>query len=343
MEKLDSIFDTTITQTARVAIANEYDCQAAELEVAPVSGGYSRNRRALINVRGEWIFAKEVDHDVLPGDGAEELAWLRKDYDCTVALRASVPELVSHDSKLIADDHVLLLSSYRMEDGWMWAVPETLELRHEYIQAVIDATKRLESLAFDSSQVESLTLAPFFRDELALDNGLELILENEAIRHQLSEKYVQVVQDEVLPPAVRAAVVDLQSTLNNPDALRTLGRRAKDLKLQENACFGHCDVRSDNLTYNPGTGEVKFVDWNWASMTPKKFGSTEFLIDMARRGIDVSPWVDELNPELLAASVGFFAKRCLKDPLSPGSTLRDMQALSAAVALNLYDMTCRSR
>jgi len=59
---------------------------------------------------------------------------------------------------------------------------------------------------------------------------------------------------------------------------------------------------------------------------------------MSRRGVDVTPWINDLNIEMLAATVGFYAKRCLKDPLAVGNTLRDLQAQSAAVALNLYEM-----
>lgn len=63
---------------------------------------------------------------------------------------------------------------------------------------------------------------------------------------------------------------------------------------------------------------------------------------MARRGADVGLWLKDINIEMLAATVGYYAKRCLRDPLGPGSTLRTMQAESAAVALDLYYATARS-
>ena len=114
--------------------------------------------------------------------------------------------------------------------------------------------------------------------------------------------------------------------------------RAKEFAKQTEDCFNHSDVRSDNLAFNPQTGELKLVDWNWASYAPQGSGATEFLVDMARHGHDVTPWLGELNAEMLASFVGFFLTRSLKPPLKPGDNLRQMQALSAAAAYDLLEL-----
>jgi hypothetical protein len=336
MEQLHPTDDNTITEAARAAVAVEFACAPSELRVVGVSGGYSRNRRALVEYAGQWLFAKEVDKVLLPGDGEEELRWLQKDYQCVKAIREKVPELVPEWSRLAADNHLLLLPSYREADGWMWTLPTDPDHQRAYIQSVVDATKRLQGVSFDTEQNKDLQLQPFLRDELALDGGFELIITNEVIRNQLQDKFAGLAQDVTLTH-LHPAIEKMQQLLASDERLKLLAARGRQLTSQPNDCFGHCDVRSDNLAYNLETGEVKLVDWNWASYTPTKFGSTEFLIDMAKRGVDISPWMEECNPELLAASVGFFARRCLKDPLTPGSTLRDMQAKSAAIALSLYE------
>jgi hypothetical protein len=335
-ERLTVEADTKISPLAEQAAAAELGCAPGDVTVVGVDGGYSRNRRSLVGYSDNWLFAKEVDKDVLPGDGAEELWWLQKDDAMASTLRAVAPELVSDWSKLSSDGHVLLMTSYRTADGWLWSLPETPEQQHAYIQAVINAIKRLEPMTFDEATINELKLQPCFRDELALDDGLALIIQNEAIRTQLTDKYTAMVRDESLV-SLHEPLKKMQALLDDESALRALALRARQLIEQPNDSFGHCDVRSDNLAYHPETGEVKLVDWNWASFATKGFGATEFLTDMARRGVDVRPWYDELNVELLAASVGFYARRCLKDPLTPGSTLRDMQAQSAAVALSLYE------
>lgn len=325
-----------ITIKGRKASAEELGCNVSDVRVINVDGGYSRNRRSLVGYADRWIFAKEVDLDLLPDEGAEELGWIYKDCECVNALIGVVPELVPEWEKLAADNHVLLMPGYRVENGWSWSLPETKSEQQKYIQAVVDATKRLETVEFDEAAVDKINLHPCFRDELALDNGLSLIIQNEEVRAQLEEKYLAMAQDESIKN-LQPAIHRMQLLLKNKTALRDLSILAGSLINQPNNCFGHCDVRSDNIAFNPSTCQVKFVDWNWASFVPEGFGVTEFLIDMSRLGVDITPWIDDLNTEMLAAVVGFYTKRCIQDPLAPGNTLRDTQAQSAAVALELYE------
>jgi len=337
MKQLKVEIDNTISLTGREVAAAELGCSSSEVKVAEVSGGYSLNRRALVGYGDKWIFAKEVDHDVLVGDGERELEWLRKDLECTDVLRKIVPEIVPEWEKLTADGHVLLMPSYRVEDGWLWTLPTDATVQRLYIQAIVDATKRLEAVKFGQDDIDRLKLHPYFRDKLALDGGLDLIIKNDEIRNQLENKYDAMAQDKALVN-LYPVINKMQELLKDKSALKDLSDKAKSLIHQPNNCFGHCDVRSDNIAYNSSTGQVKFVDWNWASFATTRFGATEFLTDMSRRGVDVTPWIDELNVNMLAAAVGFYAKRCLEDPLAPGNILRDVQAQSAAVALNLYEM-----
>lgn len=335
---MNSTTSSILSPAALTIAAAKLKCAIDDLHIQRVSGGYSLNRRALVSNGSDWLFVKEVDKTILEGDGQEELQWLKKDYELTSFLRGVIPELVSEWSELHADGHVLLMSNYRQEEGWLWSLPEDTAIRHDYIQAIVDATKRLEELSFDQPTVERLNLQSFFRDELALDNGMALITENEEVRRRLIEKFSTLSSQET-QPWLKHAYEQMHACLQDSDMLSQLDLRAKALINQPDDRFNHCDVRSDNIAYNPLTGSVKFVDWNWASFAPAKFGATEFLVDMACYGVDVSPWLDELNPEFLADTIGYYAKRCLKDPLAPDSTLRELQAKSAAIALVLYDTT----
>lgn len=327
--------DSMISAKGRDVSSTELGCSPDAIQVVNVNGGYSRNRRSLVGYENKWIFAKEVDLDLLPDDGVLELDWLRKDYECAKFIRRIIPEIVPEWGKLVADNHVFLMPSYRIEDGWLWTLPDEKEEQIKYIQAVIGATKKLESIKFDKDAIDKLNLYPYFRDVLALDDGLRLVIRNEEVRDQLIAKYSSMAQDKSLVK-LQSAIDKMLTLLKDENALNKLAARAAMLINQPNDCFGHCDVRSDNIAYNSSTGQVKFVDWNWASFAPRGFGATEFLTDMSRRGIDVTPWLDDLNIELLAAMVGPYLRRCLKEPLAPGSALRDMQAQSAAVALDLY-------
>lgn len=334
MEK-DRVIDQNITERAKQAIAAEFDCSVNDLQIAGVSGGYSRNRRSLVHVRNEWIFAKEVDLSLLPEDGTEELGWLAKDHEVTRYLDENHIAVAPEWSKIVADGHVLILPSYRSEDGWAWELPQGHDAQVKYVDAVVRATQTLESVELDVATIERLRAQPFFADELACDEGFSLILTSDTVRMQVADKYRSLIASGAAPH-IKPPLMEMLELLNDTEKLGELSRVGRGLADQPSDRFGHCDVRSDNIAFNVITGEVKFVDWNWASITPGGFGATEFLIDMARRGIDVSPWIETLNSRFLAAMAGYCARRCIKDPLMPGSTLRDMQAESGAIAYHLY-------
>lgn len=335
MNQTRSTTSSSISEKAIIAAAAQLGCDISDIQIVDVGGGYSRNRRSLVGCGDKWIFAKEVDLDLLPDDGELELGWLRKDYECTKLLRQIVPEFIPDWGELAADGHVYLMTSYRAEDGWSWTMPSDLDQRPKYIQAVVDATKKLELIKFDKDTIDELNFHPYFRDKIALDNGFRLIIQNEEIRNELLAKYDAMLQDESIVN-LHSIIHKMLELLKDKKALSELADKAASLINQPNNYFGHCDVRSDNIAYNHLTGQIKIVDWNWASFTPKGFGATEFLIDMVRRGADVSAWIDCLNIEALAAICGSYLRRCLDDPLTEGCTLRSMQAQSAAIAFKLY-------
>lgn len=323
--------DKTITPRARAFLAERYSCD--NIYVMPVEGGYSRNRRAIIGIDNFSVFAKEVDISLLPDNGEVELSWLKKDHDIINELVHLGVRIAPEWAELHLDGHLMLIPSYKKEDGWLWSAPNDTTIGLKYVQAVIDATKELEEIRLLDSPIGRLKLKPFFRDEIAKYNGILPILEDRDLRTQLIDRYSKLQQkgDHLEP-----AFIQMLETLNNDDSLRDLAGRTNSLAQLPNDKLSHCDVRSDNIAYNTATDEVKFVDWNWASYTPAKFGSTEFLIDMARLGKDVSSWYNDMSIELVAGTVGYYMTRSLREPLAPGSTLREMQAETAAVANYLY-------
>lgn len=331
---MSELVDNSLSVRALEVITGEYD--DAEPTVKNVQGGYSRNRRAIVNIGNEEVFLKEVDVSLLPDNGEIELAWIKKDHEVIETLREFVPELIPEWSKLTMNGHLLVLPSYPQEKGWLWTLPADVALRHDYIDKVVSATQQLERVTLPDSFTEKLSLHPFFRDELAKGEAINQILTDNELRHQLITKFSVVPSDEKAHLA--DAYRQLVDTLKNDEALKELQARTVHLGTQPNDRFNHCDVRSDNIAYNPATGEVKFVDWNWASYAPSGFGATEFLADMARNGTDVQPWLDSLNGDLLAAMVGLYIVKSLKEPLTPTSTLREMQAETGAVSLQLFNL-----
>ncbi len=322
-----------LTARALQCAAAELGVDSSDLRVTPVSGGFSRNRRALMSAGDRTIFVKEVDVDVLPDDGERELAWLKKDYKVMRLLQKVHPKFVADRTKLDGDGHVLMTSSYASADGWLWRPPAEKSVAKRYVSAVVTATRELEQTELPHAVIEELQLQPFAAAELGLDHGIDRIIADPDICRQLIDNYQTLLLDQSEVNQRRCQKI--MELLSRSDELADISVRAKHFAKQPEDCFNHSDVRSDNLAFHPQTGELKLVDWNWASYAPRRSGATEFLVDIARHGQDVTPWLDELNTEMLASFVGFYLIRSLKPPLQPGDTLRQMQALTAATAYDL--------
>ena len=325
--------DKLLTDRALQCAATELKVDSSELRITPVSGGFSLNRRALVSSGDRTIFVKEVDANLLSDEGERELGWLKKDYAVTCLLQKTYPQYVADWTELADDGHVLMTSSYASSDGWLWQPPTDNSVAERYISTVIAAVRELEKIKLPQELIEELQLQPFVARELGLDDGIDQIIADADIRRRLIDNYQKLLPNQLEINKRRCQVII--ELLEKRDELIDISVRAKEFAKQTEDCFNHSDVRSDNLAFNPQTGELKLVDWNWASYVPQGSGATEFLVDMARHGRDVTPWLGELNVEMLASFVGFFLTRSLKPPLKPGDNLRQMQALSAAVACDL--------
>ena len=325
--------DKLLTDRALQCAATELNVNSSELRITPVSGGFSLNRRALVSSGDRTIFVKEVDANLLSDEGERELGWLKKDYAVTRLLQKTYPQYVADWTELADDGHVLMTSSYASSDGWLWQPPTDNSVAERYILTVITAVRELEKIKLPQELIEELQLQPFAARELGLDDGIDQIIADADIRRRLINNYQKLLPNQLEINQWRCRnIIEL---LEKRDELIDISVRAKEFAKQTEDCFNHSDVRSDNLAFNPQTGELKLVDWNWASYAPQGSGATEFLVDMARHGHDVTPWLGELNVEMLASFVGFFLTRSLKSPLKPGDNLRQMQALSAAAAYDL--------
>ena len=248
-------------------------------------------------------------------------------------LQKTYPQYVADWTELADDGYVLMTSSYASSDGWLWQPPTDNSVAERYISTVITAVRELEKIKLPQELIEELQLQPFAARELGLDDGIDQIIADADIRRRLINNYQKLLPNQLEINQRRCRnIIEL---LEKRDELIDISVRAKEFAKQTEDCFNHSDVRSDNLAFNPQTGELKLVDWNWASYAPQGSGATEFLVDMARHGHDVTSWLGELNVEMLASFVGFFLIRSLKPPLKPGDNLRQMQALSAAAAYDL--------
>ena len=147
-----------LTDRALQCAAAELGVNVSDLQITSVSGGFSRNRRALVSAGDKTIFVKEVDVDLLPDEGERELAWLKKDYEVIRLLQKVHPQYVADQITLSDDGHVLMTTSYASADGWLWRPPTEKSLAERYISAVVTATRELEKTDLPHEVIEELQL-----------------------------------------------------------------------------------------------------------------------------------------------------------------------------------------
>lgn len=328
-------FTPTPSEHALEFVAKQLSKSVDQFMVDRVNGGYSRNRRGLIYTGTQSFFVKEVDEALLPGDGQEERDWLAKDQGVMDLLRSEAIKLVPEDSWLSTDSRVLMMTAYPASEGWLWDMPKDSGLQQIYINAVVCACKELELATFTTEDVERLNLKPYFRDKLSDPVAYQAFFGLKDTIDNLVERFEQLASSsENLDH--RVLLHGLAVAFQHKWSLEELSLAMSNLRQQPNEVFSHCDTRTDNLAYNSARDKLILVDWNWASITPRGFGSTEFLISVAARGADITPWLRELNHDLLGTLVAFWSMCCMKPELIIGGNLRDHQAVSAAVAWDLF-------
>lgn len=325
-----------LSPPAIARIAEILNCSPEDITLHATDGGYSKNIRAVAECDDKYIFAKEVDTSVVEGDGAQELHWLKKDYQNIQWIAENYPEIVAERRILTNDNSLLLLSAYRPEDGWLWMPPRRREEQVEYVDAVLHAVQKLGAVHYSDETIESLEAQPFLKKDFERDGGMAKIAADAAIREAGAARMATVAESKT-NLFVRKSAEQLQVALLNESAVEDLTTCAAAYQQQPETTLGHADVRSDNLAFHPETKQVKLVDWNWMSLTTEKSGYVEFLCDMARRGIDVAKWRDWLDKDMLAAVTGYYLNKCMK-PDVLGGNLRTMQAETAAVAYGLYQI-----
>lgn len=250
--------DKLLTDRALQCVATELNVDSSELRITPVSGGFSLNRRALVSSGGRTIFVKEVDANLLSDEGERELGWLKKDYAVTRLLQKTYPQYVADWTKLADDGHVLMTSSYASSDGWLWQSPTDNSVAERYISTVITAVCELEKIKLPQELIEEMQLQPFVARELGLDGGIDQIIADADIRRRLINNYQKLLPNQLEINQRRCqAIIEL---LEKRDELIDVSVRAKEFAKQTEDCFNHSDVRSDNLAFNPQTGELKLVD-----------------------------------------------------------------------------------
>jgi len=273
--------------------------------VETVSGGYSDAKRGILTMpEGKRLFVKIGMSEATKG-------WAQKEtrvYDfLSQAGFKHIPELVSRNE----DCSSFALEALEAKDGWDWS--ETWN--EERLTATLRALDELAETKPPTDSPDVIT--PILS---TAKNGWIELAESEELAATFLQKLAQKEQ-EMLAEQVSAFAQSTAEFIFRKDALV------------------HNDVRADNCAWNPDTGEVRLVDWNWLELGDRRTDLTATLVHIHQSGHDVlEKHAERLDSEALHWIAGYWLAAASK-PIWPGGpeSLRDFQLDSGMTALKLAE------
>ncbi|MBA2560184.1 MAG: aminoglycoside phosphotransferase family protein [Propionibacteriales bacterium] len=271
-----------------------------------VAGGYSQAHRGLVVLPdGNVIFVKL---------GTEEATrkWAKKEIAVYRFLRSQgytfVPDLLAtkHDETAFA------LEAITETGGWSWAASWTSE-RLEATLIAMDALAAIEPVGADRVYLSQTAIDDG-------DDGWRPLAGSQELREALLGRLRAVGRPELADQTDFQAMAD----------------RSHQFALS-NDVLVHNDVRSDNCAWNPTTGRVMLVDWNWAQLGDRRIDVSSLLVSVQRAGLELIPdYADRLDKDALHWLAGFWLRAAVTPMWKGGpASLRDSQLHSGLIALDL--------
>ncbi|HEX8390637.1 MAG TPA: NUDIX domain-containing protein [Candidatus Saccharimonadales bacterium] len=217
-------------------------------------------------------------------------------------------------------DDLLVLEGLPTHEGWHWRAPREANERERYIQDVLTSLTNLEQV--DAAVTDTITpsIISF------MEEGWDALAEPDV------EQQVDNIITRLLPSLQPATAEAASQLLAHLPELIEAGRA---LEVAPTTSLAHHDARQANVAWHPKYG-VKIVDWSWAGPGMKRADTTAFLVDLAKSGHDVSPYLaDYFNPAYARLLIGFWLGHSVR-PARPGyESVRLHQVASAATAYKL--------
>ncbi len=98
----------------------------------------------------------------------------------------------------------------------------------------------------------------------------------------------------------------------------------------------HDDARADNTAYDPHSGKVKLIDWNWCALGNHKLDQTALLVNVQKNGFEVLPrYKDRIDARSALFLAGFWLYHGVQPIWEGGDpSLRQLQLQNALIAYN---------
>lgn len=307
------------------AIARELGLYAEELKFSDARGGHMAYRRLFTETPdGEVYFVKGHDGSLFTEDVRSEHArqYLKKEHMLFTYLQESGYLQVPDISRLI-DENYLLIEGLPSEKGWYWRAPkDNPDLFDRYVQDTLES--------FDALQAVPLPPEHYFFPKrimkVFIEEGWENLSQNQL---QKIGYAAQGLRAQLYPETEQV----LDEALGRLPELVEQGKALYDVA--QPLYLTHHDARQANIAWHPSLG-TKNIDLSWMDVGWKNADATMFLIDLAKAGHDVTPYISShFSPEHALLLMGHWFGRCAEPTRDGSTTVRLHQLASALTAYQL--------
>lgn len=292
-----------------------------ESQPATATGGHMGYCRTVTTLpTGEQIFTKQYAPWLYSDQNRADrsLLYLQKEAATYQALRGAGYEHIPITD--YAND-TLAIAALTPEAGWHWRTPQSHRATAAYISNTLAALTELQAVPcpLDTSGITPSHVS-FFEEgwgDYSADN-------KDRVVQKLFDYAVTVNSPDLADAAYRLS-----------DQLDALYHAAATAPPAAAEYFCHHDFRESNFAWHPTRG-VNIIDWSWAGPGVKNADATTFLIDLHKRGVDVSSYMQNFNKNHALTMIGFWLQHSIW-PASDDPDVRFQQVHSAVAA---YDLLC---
>ena len=229
-----------------------------------------------------------------------------------------------HQVALI-EDSLLAMDAFPSRDGWQWRAPRDDTLFARYTADILNALTTLQRIAPPADTECSFPITPSY--ETFWREGWDAITPTSL--QAITQKALSLSEHWNAPQ--QQALAELLA--NAPELLTVSSNLSRTPPLY----MAHNDARQSNIAWHENEG-VRMVDWSWADPAPEHADTTMFLVDLAKSGHDVTPYMYSINKEYLVTLIGFWLAHSIWETRDGSTTVREQQVASAVAAYQLLTL-----
>lgn len=315
-------------QPHHIAIARELDLPVERVRFSDARGGHMAYRRLFAETDdGHVYFIKGQDSSLFTEDERATHAqqYLLKEHMLFTYLLDIGYTSTPATSRFINDSY-LMIEGLPVEHGWYWRAPrDDPELFDAYVRSVL--------ASFD--ELQSLPLPP---EEYFFPKRIMQVYMQEGWQYLTPEQIdkVRIASEKLRPELHESTEAVMDEALDAIASFSAEGQKLYDVARP--LYLTHHDARQANIAWHPDRG-VKNIDLSWADVGWKNSDATMLLIDLAKAGHDVSPYLDQyFNPDHALLLMGWWFGRCAEPTLDGNPIVRVHQLASALTAYQLLTM-----